>query len=121
MPNFFERVSVGFSAELYLGPSNGYSYSSGGAGYLPGLPFDATFKRFTFRTAALGVDATVRLRTSGGTQLYSKVLTAGQTLIDEAVEIAVAAGVLVQPSITPSSGGPTIDAWSFGWLREITP
>ena len=28
--------------ELFLGPSNGYSYSSGGAGYLQGYPFDTT-------------------------------------------------------------------------------
>lgn len=112
--------SVGYAAELYLGPAGSYSYSSGGGGYLPGVVFASTIKRFTFRCAAMGIDNTVRLRTSGGTQIYSKVLVAGATLIDEAVSIAVAAGALVQCSIDPGGGGPTMDAWHFGWTREIT-
>ena len=111
---------VGFSAELYLGPSgSGYSYSSGGAGYLPGCVFASTLKRISFRTVAAAIDLTVRLRTSGGTELYSKVLVAGQTLIDEAINIAVAHDVLVQLSVEPASGGPSIDVWSFGWVRQI--
>ena len=114
-------TAVGHSAELYLGPSNGYSYSSGGAGYLPGCPFASTLTRFSFRCTAMGVDSTVRLRTSGGTQLWSKVLTAGQTLIDDVISVSVAHDVLVQPSIEPASGGPTVDAWSFGWTRKAAP
>jgi hypothetical protein len=111
---------VGFSAELYLGPSgSGYSYSSGGAGYLPGCVFASTLKRISFRTVAAAIDLTVRLRTSGGTELYSKVLAAGQTLIDEAINVAVAHDVLVQLSVEPASGGPSIDVWSFGWVRQI--
>lgn len=112
--------SVGYAAELYLGPANGYSYTPGSAGYLPGCAFASTLTRFVFRCSAMGIDNTVRLRSSGGTQLYSKVLVAGATLIDEAIDIAVAAGALVQCSIDPGGGGPTIDAWHFGWTREIT-
>lgn len=111
--------SVGHAAELYIGPAGGYSYSPGGAGYLPGVVFPSTLTRFRFGCAAMGVDSTVRIRSSGGSQLYSKVLIAGETLIDEAVTIAVASGALVQVSVTPASGGPNLDAWHFGWTREI--
>lgn len=112
--------SIGHAAELYIGPANGYSYSPGGGGYLPGVAFASTLTRFVFRCAAMGVNSTVRLRSSGGTELYSKVLLAGQTLIDEAVTVSVAAGALVQVSVTPASGGPDLDAWHFAWTREIT-
>lgn len=81
--------------------------------------FASTLKRISFRTVAAAIDLTVRLRTSGGTELYSKVLVAGQTLIDEAINIAVAHDVLVQLSVEPASGGPSIDVWSFGWVRQI--
>jgi hypothetical protein len=114
--------SVAFSAELYLGPDGAkYSYSPGGPGYLPGCVFASTLKRFTFRTVASTVDLTVRLRTSAGTEIYSKVLLTGQTLIDEAVNIALAHDVLVQLSVEPASGTPAIDAFAFGWVRQITP
>jgi hypothetical protein len=112
--------AVQFALELYIGPGNTYSYSSGGGGYLPGMVFSSTLKRITFRTAAMGVDVTVRLRTAAGVSIYSKVLLAGETLIDEAISIAVGPGVLVQLSVEPSSGVPTMDAWHFGWVREIT-
>jgi hypothetical protein len=68
----------------------------------------------------MDVDVTVRLRTAAGVSIYSKVLLAGETLIDEAISIAVGPGVLVQLSVEPSSGSPTMDAWHFGWVREIT-
>lgn len=112
--------SVGHAAELYIGPGGTYSYSPGGGGYLPGVVFASTLKRFRFGCAAMGVNSTVRLRSSGGTELYSKVLVAGEVLIDEAISIAVAAGALVQCSVEPASGGPNLDAWHFGWTREIT-
>jgi len=112
--------AVWFALELYIGPGNTYSYSSGGGGYLPGMVFSSTLKRITFRTAAMDVDVTVRLRTAAGVSIYSKVLLAGETLIDEAISIAVGPGVLVQLSVEPSSGSPTMDAWHFGWVREIT-
>ena len=114
--------SVGFSAELFLGPSGaGYSYSPGGAGYLPGCAFASTLERWSFRTVAAAVNLTVRLRNAAGTELYSKVLIAGQTLIDEAINIAIAHDVLVQLSVEPASGTPAIDVFSFGWVRRISP
>lgn len=112
--------SVGFSAELYLGPANGYSYSSGGAGYLQGYPFASKLTRIIFRTVAAIVDLTARLRTSAGTVLWTGTLVAGQTKIDETVNVSLAADVRVQFSVEPASGGPSIDAWSFGWVRELT-
>ena len=112
--------SVWFAAELFLGPSgSGYSYSPGGAGYLPGCAFASSLKRWTFRTVAAAVNLTVRLRNAAGTELYSKVLVAGETLIDEAINIAVAHDALVQLSVEPASGTPAIDAYSFGWVRQI--
>lgn len=110
--------SVGFSAELFLGPL-GYSYSQGGGGYLPGCAFASALKRWSFRTVAAAVNLTVRLRNAAGTELYSKVLVAGETLIDEAINIAVAHDVLVQLSVEPASGTPAIDVYSFGWVRQI--
>lgn len=112
--------SIGFALELYIGPGGTYSYASGGGGYLPGVVFASTIKRVVFRTAAMASDVIVRLRTAAGVQLYSKVLLAGEVLIDEAVNITVAAGVLVQLSVDPNGFGPTMDAWHFGWVREIT-
>ncbi len=113
--------SVAFSAELYLGPDGAkYSYSPGAVGYLPGCVFASTLKRLSFRTVAASVDLTVRLRTSAGTEIYSKVLVAGQTLIDEAVNIALAHDVLVQLSVEPATSTPAIDVFSFGWVRQVS-
>lgn len=112
---------VWFSAELFLGPTgSGYSYNPGGAGYLPGCVFDSTLVHWLFRTVPAAVNLTVRLRTSSGVEVYSKVLTAGQSLVDEAVSIAVAHDVLLQLSVEPASGIPSIDAWSFGWVRRVS-
>jgi len=112
--------SVAFAAELYLGPSGaGYSYSPGGAGYLSCCAFASTLKRFLFRTLAAAADLTVRIRTAAGVELYSKAFPAGQTLIDEAVNIAVAHDVLIQVSVEPASGTPAIDTYNFGWVRQI--
>ena len=113
-------TSVAFNAELYLGPSGAFSYSSGGAGFLPTSIFTSTFTRFLFLTSALGVDATVRMRSAAGAVLYTATLTAGATSIDATISVAVSAGLQVQVSIEPVSGVPTINNWGFGWFRRIS-
>ena len=110
---------IAFAAELYIGPG-GFSYSSGGAGYVEPCPVASTITRVMFRCAAMSLNVTVRLRTSGGTQLWSKVLTAGQTSIDDVVSLAVTAGTRVQWSITPASGTPALDNCTFSWVRTLS-
>ena len=110
---------VNFANELYIGPL-GFSYSSGGGGYVEPCPVASTITRVMFRCAAMLLDCTIRLRTSAGVQLWSKSLAAGATSIDDVVSLAVTAGTRVQWSITPASGTPALDNCTFSWVRTLS-
>ncbi len=117
----FTSPPISFSQELYLGPGDGYSYSSGGAGYLPPLPFATTISRVFFFCDALSADATIRLRTQGGTVLWSGTLPSGTPALDvTGLAVAVAAGTRVQVSIAPASGTPTLANALAGWVRSLS-
>ena len=116
----YGTISVGtiaFNRELYLGPGIGggfpYSYTSGGAGYFFGpYALDVTAAKIGMLTASLGVNLTLRLRDSGGTELWTGTLTAGQTSFSASPSVTIPAGTQVQFSIEPASGTPTLGASS---------
>jgi len=121
---FIFHDTVAFSAELFVGPvtpqSFGYSYTTGGAGFLAWLPFASSLKKVWFRVAAaMAANATIRLRTSADVVLWSGVLVAGQTQIVEDIDISLAAGVKVQFSVEPASGTLTLDHQECGFIRSI--
>jgi hypothetical protein len=100
---------VAFNAELFLGPDGGgYSYSSGGAGYFYHYPFDTTVSRLWMYLNAVGVNLTIRLRDSAGTQLWAANVSAGSSSYSASPDLAVPAGTLVQFSVAPASGTPTL-------------
>ena len=111
--------SIDFAAELFIGPGNSFSYTRGSVSALTATPFASTIDRVWFRTDVSGVNLTVRLRSSDGTELHSGTLTAGQTHYDSgAISVAVTAWDLVWLSVTPASGTPNIANWYFGWRRK---